>query len=238
MALVLDNSGSMTELATARTRRRFDLLKNAAKQLVDQLAGQALLMKQVSKPVQFSLVPFAASVNVGPANKDAAWMDTTGVSPLDQENLDWSTLTSANSPNQYAVKSGSNYYAKGSAWDASQLNQAADALFDLQVDETDRIVHQGQERQLHVQHSLRADRKLERLRRVPALSLQHPRYSSLDVDTGYNVRAHVCARRDGQHGQLFAVCLQRLAYRLYQAARTRCGSATCRNISMLASAPK
>src|SRR5262249_10023008 len=101
----------------------FDLLKSAAKQLVDQLAGQAQLMKQVSKPVQFSLVPFAASVNVGPANADAAWMDTTGVSPLDQENLDWSTLTSANSPNQYAVKSGSNYYAKGTSWDATQLNQ-------------------------------------------------------------------------------------------------------------------
>lgn len=123
VALVLDNSGSMTELGHGSNQVRFDLLKNAAKQLVDQLAGQALLMKQVSKPVQFSLVPFAASVNVGPANKDAAWMDTTGVSPLDQENLDWSTLTSANSPNQYAVKSGSNYYAKGSAWDASQLNQ-------------------------------------------------------------------------------------------------------------------
>ena len=123
VSLVLDNSGSMTELGHGSNQVRFDLLKSAAKQLVDQLSGQALLMKQVSKPVQFSLVPFAASVNVGPANKDAAWMDTTGVSPLDQENLDWSTLTSANSPNQYAVKSGNNYYAKGSSWDATQLNQ-------------------------------------------------------------------------------------------------------------------
>ncbi|MDX8482386.1 pilus assembly protein TadG-related protein [Mesorhizobium sp. VK24D] len=123
VALVLDNSGSMTELGHGSNKVRFDLLKSAAKQLVDQLGGQAQLMKQVTKPVQFSLVPFAASVNVGPANADAAWMDTTGVSPLDQENLDWSTLTSANSPNQYAVKSGNYYYAKGSAWDASQLNQ-------------------------------------------------------------------------------------------------------------------
>ncbi|MGX5849677.1 pilus assembly protein TadG-related protein [Mesorhizobium sp. PL10] len=123
VALVLDNSGSMTELGHGSSQVRFDLLKSAAKQLVDQLAGQAQLMKQVSKPVQFSLVPFAASVNVGPTNADATWMDTTGVSPLDQENLDWSTLTSSALPNQYAVKSGNYYYAKGSAWDATQLNQ-------------------------------------------------------------------------------------------------------------------
>jgi Flp pilus assembly protein TadG len=121
VSLVLDNSGSMTDISVSN-KVRFDLLKSAAKQLVDQLSGQAQLMKQVSKSVQFSLVPFAASVNVGSANADAAWMDTTGLSPLDQENLDWSTLTSANSPNQYAVKSGSNYYAKGSAWDPVQLN--------------------------------------------------------------------------------------------------------------------
>ncbi len=123
VALVLDNSGSMTQLGHGSNEVRFTLLKKAAKQLVDQLAGQAQTMKQVSKPVQFSLVPFAASVNVGPANKDEAWMDTTGVSPLDQENLDWSTLTSANSPNQWAQKSGNYYYAKGTAWDATQLNQ-------------------------------------------------------------------------------------------------------------------
>ncbi|MBA1143278.1 TadE/TadG family type IV pilus assembly protein [Mesorhizobium neociceri] len=123
VALVLDNSGSMTELGHGSSQVRFDLLKSAAKQLVDQLAGQAQLMKQVNKPVQFSLVPFAASVNVGPTNANAPWMDTTGVSPLDHENLDWSTLTSSVLPNQYAVQSGSYYYAKGSAWDATQLNQ-------------------------------------------------------------------------------------------------------------------
>ncbi|MDX8452748.1 pilus assembly protein [Mesorhizobium sp. VK9D] len=122
VSLVLDNSGSMTQLGKNTSKVRFDLLKSAAKQLVDQLSGQAQLMKQISEPVQFSLVPFAASVNVGPSNAGASWMDTTGVSPLDQENLDWSTLNSVNSPNQYAVKSGNNYYARGSAWDPAQLN--------------------------------------------------------------------------------------------------------------------
>ena len=69
VSLVLDNSGSMTELGHGSNKVRFDLLKDAAKQLVDQLAGQAQLMKQVTKPVQFSLVPFAASVNVGAATR-------------------------------------------------------------------------------------------------------------------------------------------------------------------------
>ena len=49
-------------------------------------------MKQVEKPVQFALVPFSASVNVGPAYDSASWMDTTGISPIHHENFDWSTM--------------------------------------------------------------------------------------------------------------------------------------------------
>ena len=63
---MLDNSGSMDELGSGSGEKRIDLLKTAAKQLVDTLATQAQQMKQVDKPVQFALVPFAASVNVGP----------------------------------------------------------------------------------------------------------------------------------------------------------------------------
>ena len=70
VALVLDNSGSMDEIGTGSGKKRIDLLKEAAKQLVDTIAGQAAMMKQVSKPVQFALVPFSASVNVGPDNDD------------------------------------------------------------------------------------------------------------------------------------------------------------------------
>ncbi|MGB3537509.1 MAG: pilus assembly protein, partial [Mesorhizobium sp.] len=98
VSLVLDNSGSMKELGKNSSKVRFDLLKDAAKQLVDQLAAQAQQMKQIQKPVQFSLVPFAASVNVGPANADAAWMDTTGISPIHHENFDWTTMSQKNSP--------------------------------------------------------------------------------------------------------------------------------------------
>ncbi|RWM24393.1 TadE/TadG family type IV pilus assembly protein [Mesorhizobium sp.] len=123
VALVLDNSGSMAELGHGSNQVRFDLLKSAAKQLVDQLAGQAQLMKQVSKPVQFSLVPFAASVNVGPANEKAAWMDQDGISPIQHENFDWTTLSQANNANRYAEKVGSIWYARGTAWDPTQKDQ-------------------------------------------------------------------------------------------------------------------
>jgi len=126
VALVLDNSGSMTELGHGSNQVRFDLLKSAAKQLVDQLAGQAQLMKQVSKPVQFSLVPFAASVNVGAANASATWMDQDGISPIQHENFDWTTMNQANSPfgsARYAESVGGVWYARGSAWDPSQKDK-------------------------------------------------------------------------------------------------------------------
>ena len=53
-------------------------------------------MKQVVKPVQFGLVPFAASVNVGPQYADADWMDTEGRSPIHHENFDWGAFTASN----------------------------------------------------------------------------------------------------------------------------------------------
>ncbi|WP_245451871.1 pilus assembly protein [Mesorhizobium waimense] len=128
VALVLDNSGSMTELGHGSSQVRFDLLKTAAKQLVDQLAVQAQAMKQVTKPVQFSLVPFAASVNVGSTYEFATWMDTTGISPIQHENFDWTTLSKASYPNQYAEKVGSVWYARGSSWDATQKDKPLPAL--------------------------------------------------------------------------------------------------------------
>ncbi|MER9653711.1 pilus assembly protein [Mesorhizobium sp. M0152] len=127
VSLVLDNSGSMTELGKGSNKVRFDLLKDAAKQLVDQLTGQAQQMKQITKPVQFSLVPFAASVNVGPANASAAWMDTTGISPIHHENFDWTnTMTQLKSPwgsTKYAENIAGVWYAKGTGWDATQKDR-------------------------------------------------------------------------------------------------------------------
>ena len=115
VALVLDNSGSMEIVGTGSGKKRIDLLKEAAKQLIDSISVQAAQMKQVSKPVQFSLVPFSASVNVGPTHENAAWMDTTGVSPTHHENFDWSTMGAVDS-NKRVELGGGAYYKRGAGW--------------------------------------------------------------------------------------------------------------------------
>lgn len=115
VALVLDNSGSMDYTGTNSSKKRIELLRDAAKQLVDTMAGQAKLMKQVSDPVQFALVPFAASVNVGSGNKSEAWMDATGISPVHNENLDWPSAAD-NGSDRRVEKSGNAYWARGNGW--------------------------------------------------------------------------------------------------------------------------
>ncbi|RWI13722.1 TadE/TadG family type IV pilus assembly protein [Mesorhizobium sp.] len=116
VALVLDNSGSMNDLGSGTGEKRIDLLKTAAKQLVDTLALQAQQMKQVSKPVQFSLVPFAASVNVGPTHDLDNWMDQDGISPIQHEDFDWTKMTAANDPDKYAEKLNGVWYKRGTGW--------------------------------------------------------------------------------------------------------------------------
>jgi len=115
VALVLDNSGSMDDKGGSSGKKRIDILKSAAKTLVDTLAKEGEQMKQVDKPVQFSLVPFASSVNVGSANSTAAWMDVDGISPIHHENFDWSTMASANSRKKVEMTGGA-YYKKGTDW--------------------------------------------------------------------------------------------------------------------------
>ncbi|MDQ2632738.1 MAG: pilus assembly protein [Pseudomonadota bacterium] len=117
VALVLDNSGSMDQYGSGSGQKRLALLKTAAKQLVDTLALQAAQIKQVAKPVQFSLVPFAASVNVGPDNAGIEWMDVEGLSPVHHENFDWSTLDDSD---KRAEKVGGIWYKKGTGWEAEE----------------------------------------------------------------------------------------------------------------------
>jgi len=119
VALVLDNSGSMDYYGTGSGKKRIDLLKAAAKQLIDTLAGQAALVKQVAEPVRFGLVPFAAAVNVGSANKNASWMDTNGISPIHHENFNWDSFAySNNKSNRRVVKDPTTgmFVKKGSDW--------------------------------------------------------------------------------------------------------------------------
>lgn len=119
VALVLDNSGSMDLQGKGSGKKRLDLLKEAGKQLIDTISKQAAQMKQVDKPVQFALVPFAASVNIGSGNAAESWMDRDGVSPIHHENFEWSTFTSKNKKVELV---GGIYYKKGNAW-GKQKNQ-------------------------------------------------------------------------------------------------------------------
>jgi Flp pilus assembly protein TadG len=115
VALVLDNSGSMSDIGKGSGQKKIDLLKAASKQLITTLVSSAAQVKQVDKPVQFGLVPFAGAVNVGPQYADASWMDTDGISPIHHENFDWTTFTGANKKVQNI---GGIYYKKGSDWGA------------------------------------------------------------------------------------------------------------------------
>jgi Flp pilus assembly protein TadG len=117
VALVLDNSGSMDYKGSGSGKKRLVLLKEAAKELIDTLAGQASQMKQVAKPVQFGLVPFAASVNVGSQYANASWMDTQGRSPIHHENFNWGAFTATNKKIQLE---GGVYKKKGSDWGSEE----------------------------------------------------------------------------------------------------------------------
>jgi Flp pilus assembly protein TadG len=112
VSLVLDNSGSMDYNGSGSGKKRITLLKDASKQLVDALALTAGQIKQVDKPIQFALVPFAASVNVGPSNATATWMDTDGRSPVHHENFDWTTMTGT----KKVELVGGVYTKKGTGW--------------------------------------------------------------------------------------------------------------------------
>lgn len=123
VALVLDNSGSMNEYGKGTSQKRIDLLKQASKELVETLAKQASMMKQIEEPVQFALVPFSASVNIAPSSDEQPWMDTTGISPIHHENFDWSNMTLANAAqngNRWVEKVGDVFYKRGTGWGTTE----------------------------------------------------------------------------------------------------------------------
>jgi Flp pilus assembly protein TadG len=102
VALVLDNSGSMDfdnlgkVVAANSPDTRMVLLKSAAKKLVTKMIDFGTSIQQTTDPVKFSVVPFASMVNVGPNNANQSWMDTTGISPIHHENLNWGTPGATN----------------------------------------------------------------------------------------------------------------------------------------------
>ena len=81
VVLVLDNSGSMGG-------SKISTLKSASLDLINSLFTLNSSNPQPD-PVKMGIVPFAASVNVGPGFDNASWMDTTGLSPAAGLNHDW-----------------------------------------------------------------------------------------------------------------------------------------------------
>lgn len=67
VVLVLDNTGSMN------SGGRLTVLKSAAKDLIDTVSAAAV----TPGDVRIGIVPFSTDVNVGTANKDAAWLKWT-----------------------------------------------------------------------------------------------------------------------------------------------------------------
>ncbi len=122
IALVLDNSGSMRHNGNGSGKKRIDLLKAASKKLVDKLATHGSTLQQVPRPVQFSLVPFSSSVNVGPSNASEDWMDTTGISPIHHENFDWSKMTKDNDRDKWIRHVGNKYQMRGNGWNYVDSN--------------------------------------------------------------------------------------------------------------------
>ena len=180
------------------------------------------MIKQIDKPVQFSLVPFAASVNVGAGNDNASWIDAYGLSPVHNENFDWSTLNAAD---KYAQKIGGIWYKKGTGWgeEEGQMLTRFSLYRDMKVVTShERIVGSKrvvcdeyrcnntcarQPQRIRLQRHLRPVRQLAGLRRGPPLPLQCRRHAGIrraeqhrhrHRRSGDHVRADVCARRAGQ----------------------------------------
>jgi Flp pilus assembly protein TadG len=85
VALVLDNTYSMVQ--NANNVDRLAIAKAAATNFVNKLNAAAIASK-APDAVKISLVPFSTTVNVGPANRHAAWLDQTGASSIHRENFD------------------------------------------------------------------------------------------------------------------------------------------------------
>jgi Flp pilus assembly protein TadG len=77
VVMVLDNTGSMNQDG------KIGSLKIAAVDLADILFGD----NAVSENVKVGVVPFSASVNVGPQYTDDTWLDHTGLNPISHLNF-------------------------------------------------------------------------------------------------------------------------------------------------------
>lgn len=88
VAIVIDNSGSMDSYTGGSWDTRLTKAKQAATDLTEQLFALANISNKPD-PVKISIVPFGASVNIGPQRRGANWMDMNGWSSIHHENIAW-----------------------------------------------------------------------------------------------------------------------------------------------------
>jgi|APMI01.1.fsa_nt_gi Flp pilus assembly protein TadG len=112
IALVLDNSGSMSQ--AAGNTSKIAAVRSAASKMVDEFAP--INGTQIAA---FSVVPFAASVNIGPQNYNASFMDRSGKSSIHWKNIlipPASTWKPASRFDIYDKMFNASWFSSGTAW--------------------------------------------------------------------------------------------------------------------------
>jgi Flp pilus assembly protein TadG len=84
IALVLDNTGSMSQSLGWGQSSKISYLRTAASDFVDTMA-KAAAQSTTPNSVQIALVPFSNTVKVGASYASAAWVDQAGVSPINDQ---------------------------------------------------------------------------------------------------------------------------------------------------------
>ena len=115
IALVLDNSGSMSEWAGNDSK--IGAAKSAANTLVDKLT----VGTNQSAIAAVSVVPFAASVNIGPQYRSSSFMDLDGLSSIHWQNVFNPTVAGATwrPANRFGIYDkifNANDFSTGTAW--------------------------------------------------------------------------------------------------------------------------
>ncbi len=108
VAIVIDNSGSMSTKSGSTNKSRLTLAKEAASELVNSL-HQVAVFSNKPDPIKISVVPFAGSVNIGKHYRGASWLDMYGWSPVHHENIDWIGTDTRGDAWPNAIKTGAGY---------------------------------------------------------------------------------------------------------------------------------
>lgn len=119
VAMVLDNSGSMNQLSRMTNLKKaalcaMNVLFNALDECTDAKVTATNDLAPTEPNIWIGIVPFTGFVNVGTGNKNATWMDTTGLSSIANDNFD--NDDNEATPFNGAVNRFALYTAMGVSW--------------------------------------------------------------------------------------------------------------------------